>query len=160
MILENGKFIEAIFANNTKNAIITIWQDDSTGTNQEIVIEVNLQDRLYQKLLDQYTIDEINTMTDQKRKVEREAFLLMVKHIALNEGLLYDPEVKKDSLDLDMIFNPTVSDEATDLLFNIKLKIFDMEQVLKSSNTELKKQLRQAKTPLESMYIAGKFLFE
>jgi hypothetical protein len=47
-----------------------------------------------------------------------------------------------------------------DLLFNIKLKIFDLPKVTQSNNTELKKKLREAKTPLESLYIAGKFLNE
>ena len=46
------------------------------------------------------------------------------------------------------------------LLFNTKLKIFDLPQVTQSTNSELKKKLREAKTPLESLYIAGKFLYE
>ena len=43
---------------------------------------------------------------------------------------------------------------------NIKLKIFDLPEVVNSSNSELKSKLRQATTPLEALYVAGKFLYE
>jgi hypothetical protein len=45
-------------------------------------------------------------------------------------------------------------------LFNLKVKIFDLPQVSSSTNSELKKKLRETKTPLEALYVAGKFLYE
>jgi hypothetical protein len=61
---------------------------------------------------------------------------------------------------VDHLFSPPTGDTGTDLLFNIKSKIFDLPAVTQSTNTELKKKLREAKTPLESLYVAGKFLYE
>ena len=43
---------------------------------------------------------------------------------------------------------------------NLKVKIFDLPQVSSSTNSELKKKLRETKTPLEALYVAGKFLYE
>lgn len=164
MYLENGKFIEAVFLNSAtskRKNVVALWQDNETSEIQEIVIEMNLEDSTYRKLLEQYSIDEISAMTDQKLAKQKESFIAMVKQIAVNEGMIYNPNYdNKDSATIDHVFAPPEGDAGTDLLFNIKLKIFDLAEVVESNNTELKKKLREAKTPLESFYIAGKFLFE
>jgi len=101
-------------------------------------------------------------MTDQKRKHASIAWESIVKDVATKYGLIYDPAVTnpQDKLTVDHLFNPPEGDVGMDLLFNIKLKIFDLPAVTQSTNVELKKKLREAKTPLESLYIAGKFLYE
>ena len=73
-----------------------------------------------------------------------------------------DPAITnpQEKLVVDNLFNPPEGITGTDLLFNLKLKIFDLPAVTQSTNSELKKKLREAKTPLESLYIAGKFLYE
>jgi len=85
-----------------------------------------------------------------------------VKEMALDYGLVYDPNAEQDASahSVDHIFEPPEGDDGTDLLFNIKLKIFDMEQVVNSEDDDLKKELREADTPLKALYVAGKFLFE
>jgi hypothetical protein len=82
--------------------------------------------------------------------------------MATKHGLIYDPAAidPQNKLTLDHLFNPPEGKVGMDLLFNIKLKIFDLPEVMQSNNNELKKKLREAKTPLESLYIAGKFLNE
>ena len=41
-----------------------------------------------------------------------------------------------------------------------ELKIFELDAVTKSENDSLKKELREADSPLKALYIAGKFMFE
>ena len=162
MNLDKGKFINALFASSKKKLILAIWQDNETKQQHEIAIETDLNNKMYVKLLETFTTDEISTMTDQKRKHAAKSWELVVKDIALKYGLIYDPSSTnpQDKLVIDHLFNPPEGEAGMELLFNTKLKIFDLPQVTQSSNTELKKKLREAKTPLESLYIAGKFLYE
>ena len=162
MNLDKGKFINALFASSKKKLILAIWQDNETKQQHEIAIETDLNNKMYVKLLETFTTDEISTMTDQKRKHAAKSWELVVKDIAVKYGLIYDPSSTnpQDKLVIDHLFNPPEGEAGMELLFNTKLKIFDLPQVTQSSNTELKKKLREAKTPLESLYIAGKFLYE
>lgn len=162
MILDNGRFTEATFASSKRNLIFAMWFDNETKTYHEIAIKPDLEDKNYQKLLHTFTTDEISQMTDQKRKYNSQMFERLVKDVALKYELVYDPAVTnpQDKLVVDNLFDLPEGTVGTDLLFNIKLKIFDLPKVKESTNTELKKKLREAKTPLESLYIAGKFLYE
>ena len=162
MNLDKGKFINALFASSKKKLILAIWQDNETKQQHEIAIETDLNNKMYVKLLETFTTDEISIMTDQKRKHAAKSWELVVKDIAVKYGLIYDPTATnpQDKLVIDHLFNPPEGEAGMELLFNTKLKIFDLPQVTQSSNTELKKKLREAKTPLESLYIAGKFLYE
>lgn len=162
MILSNGRFTHARFTSSRKDLIESIWLDENDNTYHQIAIEVDLENPEYVKLLETFTTDEIATMTDQYAKEEQENFLAIVKDIAETYGLIYDPDAVdgKDKLNIDHIFTPPEGDDGVDLLFNVKLKIFEMDEVLNSDNGELKKALREAKTPIEAFYIAGKFLYE
>ena len=162
MNLDKGKFINALFASSKKKLILAIWQDNETKQQHEIAIETDLNNKMYVKLLETFTTDEISTMTDQKRKHAAKSWELVVKDIAVKYGLIYDPSSTnpQDKLVIDHLFNPPEGEAGMELLFNTKLKIFDLPEVTQSSNTELKKKLREAKTPLESLYIAGKFLYD
>lgn len=162
MILDNGTFTNAVFANGQKNTILALWKDNETLTTQEIVIKPNLENHIYCKLLEQFTVDEISTMTDQRNKINRNAFEQLVKKMAIDNGLLYNESAatEQNKITVDFIFTPMEGDAGSDLLFDIKLKIFDLPEVVNSSNSELKSKLRQATTPLEALYVAGKFLYE
>jgi len=166
MILENGKFTHARYVSSKKDIIEAIWMwnevEDGETPYMQVAIEVDLEDPNYITLLDTFTTDEISTMTDQHAKEEAENFKVFVKEMALDYGLVYDPNAEQDASahSVDHIFEPPEGDDGTDLLFNIKLKIFDMEQVVNSEDDDLKKELRDADTPLKALYVAGKFLFE
>jgi hypothetical protein len=162
MNLDKGKFINAVFASSKKKLILAIWQDNETKQQHEVAIETDLNNKMYVRLLETFTTDEISIMTDQKRKHAAKSWELIVKDIAEKYSLIYDPSATnpQDKLVIDHLFNPPEGEAGMELLFNTKLKIFDLPEVTQSTNTELKKKLREAKTPLESLYIAGKFLYE
>lgn len=166
MIFENGRFTHARYVSSKKDTIEAIWMYDSVEEGEpkfiQVAIPTDLENETYVQLLDTFTTDEISSMTDQHAKEEAENFKLFVKDIATDYGLLYDPNAERDATahSVDHIFEPPEGDEGTDLLFNVKLKIFDMQQVIDSTNDDLKKELREADTPLKALYVAGKFLFE
>lgn len=158
----NGKFTHARYVSSKKDNIEATWYDEEHKQYHQVAISTNLENSAYVKLLETFTTDEISTMTDQFTKEQSENFKLYVKELASDFGLIYDPNAanRETVASYEQIFTPPEGDEGTDLLFNIKLKIFDLPQVLESDNAELKRALREADTPLKALYIAGKFLFE
>jgi len=166
MILKDGKFTWAKYVNSKKDYIDATWMrndvPEGTSPYMAVTIRVDLENENYVTLLNTFTTDEISIMTDQHSKVQEEKFKSFVKSMALDYGLVYDPNAEQDSTvhSIDHIFEPPENDEGSDLLFNIKLKIFDLPEVIESDNEDLKKELREADTPLKALYVAGKFLFE
>lgn len=162
MNFDNGKFTHARYVSSKKDNIESIWYDEEHKQYHQVAIPTDLENPNYVKLLETFTTDEISTMTDQFNKEQSENFKLYVKELATDFGLVYDPNVanRETVASYDQIFNPPEGDEGTDLLFNIKLKIFDLQKVIDSNDADLKRELREADTPLKALYIAGKFLFE
>lgn len=166
MILENGKFTEAVYASGRKDLITALWRYDGADEFIEVNIETDLENEMYIALLDTFTVDQISNMTNDKHKREIAAFEAMMKDVGEKFGLLYNADAlaehngKKEVHSIDHIFEPPEGTEGEDLLFNLKLRVFDMDEVNDSKRTKVKKQLREAKTPLEVLYLAGKFLYE
>jgi hypothetical protein len=162
MQYENGKFVEAKFFDGKKNEIMAVWEDKFNNTRYETVIEASSRDKGYQKLLETFSIDDIQQQTDEYNTKQEQMFLQYVKEIADFNGLIYDPESAEPNsrLIIDHLFALPNGTAGQDLLFEIKLKIFDLPAIINSDNDDLKQQLREADTVLESFYIAGKFLFE
>jgi len=166
MILKDGKFTWARYVSSRKDYIEATWMrndvPEGTSPYMQVSVRADLENENYVTLLNTFTTDEISTMTDQYSKLQAEDFKAFVKEMALSYGLVYDPNAERDVKvhSIDHIFEPPAGDDGTDLLFNIKLKIFDLKEVIESDNEDLKKELREADTPLKALYVAGKFLFE
>ena len=166
MILKDGKFTWARYVSSRKDYIEATWMrndvPEGTSPYMQVSVRADLENENYVTLLNTFTTDEISTMTDQYSKLQAEDFKTFVKEMALSYGLVYDPNAERDVKvhSVDHIFEPPAGDDGTDLLFNIKLKIFDLKEVIDSEDEDLKKELREADTPLKALYVAGKFLFE
>lgn len=162
IMIQEGKFTYARFVNTQKRIIEATLLREDTNQLEIVLIDSNLENPNYLKLIETFTVDEISTMTNQYNKQQSEAFNQIVLKMCLDKGLVYDPQAadQKERLIIGHIFNPPEGDIGADLLFDIKLKIFDLPQVVESTNAELKASLRKATTPLEALYIAGKFLYE
>ena len=163
-ILGEGEFVEARFTDRNYNNIISVWYSYEEDANHTILIPVNLENGLYQRLLEDFNLKQIKDMTNEYSETRKTEFLATVKLIAENQGLIYDPSImeeKDEALNLEAVFSPTQDIKANEeFLFDLKLRMFDMEQVIESDKDELKKQLREAETPLECFYILGKILYE
>ena len=164
MILPPGEFTYATFYSDDKTLIRAIFHDDNDDweTYHEIIIPVDLEDQNYQKLLETFDLEQINKMTNEERAVQRENFLEVVKEVAEKSGMIYDPESAniENHLRIDHLFKLPDDELGEEFLFNIKLNIFEMEKVMHSDDADLKKRLREATSPIECFYIAGKFLYE
>lgn len=160
MILKNGRFTHAVFSSSARNLVLALWLDEKTNRYHEIAIQTDPADRMYQQLLETFTVDEISTMTDQRSKENSQRFEEIVKHIALKNGLIYDEASAnlQERLVLDDLFNLPAGDKGVELLFNLKIKAFDLPAVFESDDAELKRALREATTPLEVMSITQQII--
>lgn len=156
-----GEFIRVYWRDGARHWVTGEYLKPN-GKIRRVNARADERDEIYQEMLKAFSIDEIDIMTEEYKKIEYDDFLAAARVAAEDAGLIFDPEnaEHKGRIKLEDIFNPQDNDEATDILFNVKLKIFELEEVLNSEDAILKKALREAKTPLEAFCIAGKFLYE
>ena len=115
-----------------------------------------------QQLLKLWTFEEIEVHTREFKKQERLAYEAEVIDIAKREGLIVEDQNKEQEdprmpLD-DLIFNWNKEDEKQkELLFQLKLKMFDMKHVQESNKKTSKTSLRKAQTPLDALVAYSKF---
>ena len=99
-------------------------------------------------------LDTIHQNTYRHVKKERIAFENFVMDIAKREGLLFDlglGDSKSYKNFLVELFKPYEKSSTEDVnnLFAIKLDLFEIPQIRQSENSELKRELRRAQTPLD-----------
>ena len=91
---------------------------------------------------------QIKNNTFERDAAEREAYLSLVQASALDSGLLYDPnnEDVSNRLNVDHLFELPEGMIGEEFLFNLKLRIFDMHEVMNcevnEENSKLKTKLR------------------
>lgn len=99
-------------------------------------------------------LDNIHLNTYRIAKEQRRKFEELILFLAKREGLLFDMglgDSKSYKNFLFQIFQETspTSNEDVNNLFSIKLDIFEIPHIRQSTNSELKRALRRAQTPLE-----------
>ena len=163
MLLEYAKIFErCVFITPEKDSVMLHYREVEDGPILDIVLPIDTQDPDFLKILEHFNFDEIQKQTTEFIKVQRQKYLEDVKYLAQDEGLLYDahgPNKNGFRPALSMFDEPITEDDQ-EWLFDLKLAVFDLDKVSESTDNELKKRLRQATTPAETLYIAGKFLYE
>ena len=163
MRFTDGVFIEGVFVNDAKTSIEAVFRHED-GTLEQVLVKVDLEDEIYKKLMTDLTIEDINNLTLNNIERQREDFNKYMLALAQSNGMMYDADeaqrAARSKIDANFFFTEPTDDFAKDLLFNIKIKCFEMEKVTSSTNRDLKKALRQAKTAFDVLYITGKLVNE
>ena len=162
-MFSSENFINAIFSDQEKTTVEVFYKhvDGSTQTQHVDINGENNPD--IKKLLDIVDLEQIEMDTIDLKRREREAYEQEVLRIAKNEGLIPETsiEVSKDSnyISLDsLVFEWDESSEKhKEALFQLKLKIFDIEHVQESEKKAAKTTLRKAQTPLDALVAYSKF---
>ena len=180
------KFINASFTSSERDNIEVLWQDPESEEIYIDNVEVNSQDVSYKELMGYTTFDDIVDATAEKNKRQRRDFELAAVIIGQQEGWIpkeqgqsiqeriedtgeiigiktevqMREEIFKDIN--DMMFSKEVPEDKKmkELLFMLKLYVFDQPQVAASKDKELKKVCRRAKTPFEALKAAVQLLDE
>ena len=161
--MENHTLRSARFTNNIRSTIVAEWVDDNNPSIiRESYMTVDENSVKFKKLLEIYTLDQIEEATVeygklmQKRITDFHQQLIdsgqvssQEKPLSLNDpdhfdtwsGMLFDFVFR---------FDPERDEEA---LFNLKLSVFETDEIYDSEDSELKESIRTAKSPLELVNI-------
>ena len=158
-MIEGHKFIKAMFANNERTNIELYWQNKENDNEIRIeYCEANESDEVYNWLLTQMTIDDLHEATALHIREQDAIYREAVIEIAKADGLMFDERfVDTAKLFTDVLFNFD-EDKQKELLFQIKLRVFEMEAVKNTKKPEIKAKIRKAKTVLEVVNEVSKLI--
>ena len=154
--MHGHKLKTARFTNNQRSAIVAEWIDLKTDAVRENVISVSERNNQFKYLMTLTNLDKIekNTIEYGKRQTAfiKEYYKNVVERGYKDRAQTIDGAlVYEDILNFIFKFDPEKNDE---ILFDLKLGIFDMEEItMNDSQTELKESIRTAKTPIELIYL-------
>jgi len=149
MFFENDeyKFVTARFTDQEKTFIQTTWEDKQKNLHTH-GIELDIDHPHYIQLLELISLDEIHENTVNHFREERKIFEEAVYAIAKRDGLiaevLSEQSKNKYSALVDSVFVEYDEEKDKEDLFNLKLALFELDHVRKSSDRELKAKLRKA----------------
>jgi hypothetical protein len=154
MAIFSGKIIEAYFANSENNTVEVIYKDGKRAINHYLPVDYNNQD--FKDLISEYNTDKIAEATIARNRKYAQQLSDLV-----DQGIKSKTDVKQrisieDFVECILKFDPNDT-QCKEMLFTIKVEIFETEKVKSSTDKDKKSQLRSAKTPLELLVAYNNF---
>ena len=112
---------------------------------------VDNENDLYKSLIKEYRSEQISQSTLNRNKLYAKQVRDLVfaqKTALVNQKHKTNIE---DFVNILINFNGDIK-EHLDVMFQLKVRIFEQDTIKKSSNKELKSKIRTSKTPLEILY--------
>lgn len=162
--MEGHKFIKAMFSNDEKNIVESYWQNE----NDEVRVEfcpAEDGDEVYEMIKKHIDIETLHDETYEHIKEQDRVYREAILSLAKEEGYVWDidqihEKTKFEQLakiSIKTIFDKLSESQEKERLFIYKLELFEQDKIKSSSDRELKKQLRQAKTIIAATKIACEF---
>ena len=158
--MENHTLRSARFTNNIRSTIVAEWVDDNNPSIiRESYMTVDENSVKFKKLLEIYTLDQIEEATVEYGKQMQKRIADFHQQL-IDSGQVSTSTVEENSdntnydklFDFIFKFNPEYHDEG---LFNMKLAVFEIEEISDCEDLELKESIRTAETPIELMNIVS-----
>ena len=149
MAIFSGKIIEAYYANPDNNTVEVIYREDDKAL--PCYVPVDNENDLYKSLIKEYSSEQISQSTLNRNKLYAKQVRDLVfaqKTALVNQKHKTNIE---DFVNILINFNGDIK-EHLDVMFQLKVRIFEQDTIKKSSNKELKSKIRTSKTPLEILY--------
>ena len=149
MAIFSGKIIEAYYANPDNNTVEVIYREDDKAL--PCYVPVDNENDLYKSLIKEYSSEQISQSTLNRNKL----YAKQVRDLVFaQKTALVNQKHKTNIEDFVNILIDFNSDnkEHLDVMFQLKVRIFEQDTIKKSSNKELKSKIRTSKTPLEILY--------
>ena len=153
MAIFSGNIIEAYYANSDNDTIEVIYKQGEQAINHFLKVDYNNQD--FKDLIEEYDTDKIAASTIARNRQYAKQLSDMV-----DQGIKSKTDVKqKVSVEeyIDSMLNFNSSDkQSAEILFALKVKVFEQDKVKSCSDKELLKQLRSSKNPVELISVFSK----
>jgi len=157
----NYEFLTAHFSNNERT-VATVYWGNKDETIEEIV-KAEEKSPAWQRLLDHMDIDTLHEATYKHIRDQVEAYEDEVIRVAKEKGLIYDVDALNTEvykMFAQVIFGAFNIKDDKEKLFALKLELFEIPQIRRSRNREMKAELRKAKNFVETVKIACEIFIE
>lgn len=146
MAIFTGKIIEAYFANTENDTVEVIYREGTKAINHYLPVDFNNRD--FKDLIEEYDTDKIAEATIAKNRKYAQQLSDLV-----DSGIKQKTEVKQKISVEDFVKKVLAFDhdspECKEILFTMKVEIFETTKVKQCKDKEYKARLRSAKTPIE-----------
>ena len=153
MAIFSGNIIEAYYANSDNDTIEVIYKQGEQAINHFLKVDYNDQD--FKDLIEEYDTDKIAASTIARNRQYAKQLSDMV-----DQGIKSKTDVKQRvSVEeyIDSMLNFNSSDkQSAEILFALKVKVFENDKVKSCNDKDLKSSLRSAKTPVDLISIFKK----
>lgn len=153
MAIFSGNIIEAYYANSDNDTIEVIYKQGEKAINHYLKVDYKNQD--FKDLIEEYDTDKIAASTIARNRQYAKQLSDMV-----DQGIKSKTDVKQRvSVEeyIDSMLNFNSSDkQSAEILFALKVKVFENDKVKSCNDKDLKSSLRSAKTPVDLISIFKK----
>ena len=153
MAIFSGNIIEAYYANSENNTIEVIYKQGEKAINHFLRVDYKNQD--FKDLIEEYDTDKIAASTIARNRQYAKQLSDMV-----DQGIKSKTDIKQRvSVEeyIDSMLNFNSSDQqSAEILFALKVKVFENDKVKSCDDKDLKSSLRSAKTPVDLISIFKK----
>ena len=153
MAIFSGNIIEAYYANSDNDTIEVIYKQGEKAINH--YLKVDYKDQDFKDLIEEYDTDKIAASTIARNRQYAKQLSDMV-----DQGIKSKTDVKQRvSVEeyIDSMLNFNSSDkQSAEILFALKVKVFEQDKVKSCNDKDLKSSLRSAKTPVDLISIFKK----
>ena len=155
MAIFSGNIIEAYYANSDNNTIEVIYKQGEKAINHFLKVDYNNQD--FKDLIAEYDTDRIAGSTiARNRNYARQLSELVNAGIQSRTDTNEKVKVTVDDF-IDSIINfDNSSEQCAEILFALKVKLFENDKVKNSTDKDTKSLLRASKNPVEAIRLFDK----
>jgi len=158
MAIPGHEFLHAHFSNNDRTIVESYWITPDGKETRVEHIEAKEGDPNWENLLTHIDIDTLHEATFKHIKDQNKAFEETVMKIAKDQGITTSIE-EIPNLELLMwfcklLFESTDEKQNKETLFNLKLKLFEMDFIKNCKQRKLKSDLRKSENIIQVMKTA------
>ena len=155
MAIFSGNIIEAYYANSDNDTIEVIYKQGEKAINHFLRVDYNDQD--FKDLIKEYDTDRIAGSTiARNRNYARQLSELVNAGIQSRTDKNEKVKVTIDDF-IDTIINfDNKNEQCNEIMFALKVKLFENDKVKNSTDKDTKSLLRSAKTPVEAIKLFDK----
>ena len=155
MAIFSGNIIEAYYANENNDTVEVIYKQGEKAINHYLKVDFNNQD--FKDLIAEYDTDRIAGSTiARNRNYARQLSELVNAGIQSRTDKNEKVKVTIDEF-IDTIINfDNKNEQCNEILFALKVKLFENDIVKNSTDKDTKSLLRSAKTPVEAIKLFDK----
>ena len=153
MAIFSGKIIEAYYSNSENDTVEVIYKQGEQAINHYLKVDFKNQD--FKDLIEEYDTDKIAASTIARNRQYAKQLSDMI-----DQGIKSKTDVKQrvsaeEYIDSMLNFNSS-DQQSAEILFALKVKVFENDKVKSCNDKDLKSSLRSAKTPVDLISIFKK----